>query len=102
MGICLDIGHAMRAGEEPGKAIREYKNRIFDLHIKDVTLAAKDGKATEIGRGVIDFPGLIAALDKVQYQGVCAIEFEKDMSDPLPGIAESTGYFRGVINTVEK
>lgn len=102
MGICLDIGHAMRAGEEPGKAIREYKGRIFDLHIKDVTLAAKDGKATEIGRGVIDFPGLIAGLDKVKYQGICAIEFEKDMSDPLPGIAESTGYFRGVINTVEK
>lgn len=102
MGICLDIGHAMRAGEEPGKAIREYKNRIFDLHIKDVTIAAKDGKATEIGRGVIDFPGLIAALDKVKYQGICSIEFEKDMNDPLPGIAESTGYFRGVINTVEK
>lgn len=102
MGICLDIGHAMRAGEEPGKAIRAYKDRIFDLHIKDVTLASKDGKATEIGRGVIDFAGLIAALDKVKYEGICSIEFEKDMNDPLPGIAESTGYFRGVLNTVEK
>lgn len=102
MGICLDIGHAMRAGEEPGKAALAYKNRIFDLHIKDVTLAAKDGKATEIGRGVIDFPAFIAALDKAKYQGICSIEFEKDMNDPLPGIAESTGYFRGVINTVEK
>ncbi|MRG47175.1 TIM barrel protein [Chitinophaga sp. SYP-B3965] len=102
MGICLDIGHAMRAGEEPGKAVLAYKNRIFDLHIKDVTLAAKDGKATEIGRGVIDFPAFIAALDKAKYQGICSIEYEKDMSDPLPGIAESTGYFRGVINTVEK
>lgn len=102
MGICLDIGHAMRAGEEPGKAVLAYKSRIFDLHIKDVTIAAKDGKATEIGRGVIDFPAFIAALDKAKYQGICSIEFEKDMNDPLPGIAESTGYFRGVINTVEK
>ncbi|PSL46517.1 sugar phosphate isomerase/epimerase [Chitinophaga niastensis] len=102
MGICLDIGHATRAGEEPGKAILAYKNRIFDLHIKDVTAAEKDGKATEIGRGVIDFDGLIKALEKIKYQGICSIEFEKDMNDPLPGIAESTGYLKGVINTVDR
>ncbi|MBS0030932.1 sugar phosphate isomerase/epimerase family protein [Chitinophaga sp. 22321] len=100
IGLCMDIGHAMRAGEEPSKAILAYKNRIFDLHIKDVSAAVKDGKAIEIGRGVIDFKKLVAALDKINYQGVCSIEYEKDMSDPLPGIAESTGYFRGVISAV--
>lgn len=100
MGLCLDIGHATRAGEEPSKAILAYKSRIFDLHIKDVSAATKDAKAIEIGRGVIDFKKLVTALDKINYQGVSSIEFEKDMSDPLPGIAESAGYFRGVINTV--
>jgi inosose dehydratase len=100
LGLCIDIGHAMRAGEEPGKAIREYKDKIFDLHIKDVTVGSKDGKATEIGRGVIDFAGLIKSLGKIKYQGICAIEYEKDMGDPLPGIAESAGFFRGVIKTV--
>ncbi|RPD39993.1 sugar phosphate isomerase/epimerase family protein [Chitinophaga barathri] len=100
MGICLDIGHAMRAGEEPGKAIREYKGRIFDLHIKDVTEASNKGKATEIGRGVIDFAGLVKAMEKVKFAGVASIEYEKDMNDPLPGIAESAGFFRGVIKTV--
>ena len=39
MGLCLDIGHAMRAGVEPAKAVKEYGKRIFDLHIKDVTKA---------------------------------------------------------------
>lgn len=102
MGLCMDIGHATRAGEDPAKAALAYKGRIFDLHIKDVTAAVKDGKPTEIGRGVIDFPALIAALDKIRYTGISSIEFEKDMDDPLAGIAESAGYFRGVINTVEK
>ncbi|CAL1518980.1 sugar phosphate isomerase/epimerase [Chitinophaga sp. MM2321] len=102
MGICLDIGHATRAGEDPAKVVSSYKNRVFDLHIKDVTLAAKDGKAIEIGRGIINFAALIKALEKIKYQGVCSIEFEKDMNDPLAGIAESTGYFRGVANTVGK
>lgn len=100
MGICLDIGHAMRAGEEPGKAIREYKGRIFDLHIKDVTEASNKGKATEIGRGVIDFAGLIKSMHKAKFAGVASIEYEKDMSDPLPGIAESAGFFRGVIRSL--
>ena len=100
IGLCLDIGHATRAGEEPFQAVLDYRKRIFDLHIKDVTAAVRDGKAIEIGRGIIDFKKLIASLDKINYAGVCSIEFEKDMSDPLPGIAESTGYFKGVINTM--
>lgn len=97
MGICLDIGHAIRAGEDPAKAVVAYKDRLFDLHIKDVTVAAKDGKPTEIGRGVIDFPALVKALNKIKYTGICSIEYEKDMQEPLAGIAESTGFFKGVI-----
>jgi sugar phosphate isomerase/epimerase len=96
MGLCLDIGHAMRAGVEPAKAVKEYGKRIFDLHIKDVTKAEKDGQAIEAGRGIIDFPAFVKALRKVNYSGHCSIEFEKDMKDPLPGIAESVGYFKGI------
>jgi sugar phosphate isomerase/epimerase len=82
--------------------VLDYRKRIFDLHMKDVTAAVRDGKAIEIGRGIIDFKKLTDSLDKIGYQGVCSIEFEKDMTDPLPGIAESVGYLSGVINTVNK
>ncbi len=98
MGLCLDIGHATRAGANLEKAVTDYKDRLFDLHIKDVTGAFKDAKAIEIGRGVIDFDALVKALYKINYKGVCSIEFEKDMTDPLPGIAESIGFFRGVLS----
>lgn len=97
MGLCIDVGHATRAGADPAKAVIDYKSRLFDLHIKDVSLAAKDGKAMEIGRGIIDFPALVKALRTVNFQGKCSIEFEKDMKDPLPGIAESVGFFKGVM-----
>jgi sugar phosphate isomerase/epimerase len=66
------------------------------MHIKDVTKAEQDGKAIEAGRGIINFPALVKALRKINYRGHCSIEFEKDMKDPLPGIAESVGYFKGV------
>lgn len=100
MGLCLDIGHATRAGADLVKSIKEYKNRLFDLHIKDVTAAAKEGKAVEIGRGVIDFPAVVKALETIGYKGVCSIEFEKDMTDPIAGMAESIGYFKGVTASV--
>ncbi|NML40214.1 sugar phosphate isomerase/epimerase [Chitinophaga sp. G-6-1-13] len=101
MGLCIDIGHATRAGEDPAKAVLAYKDRVFDLHLKDVTVASKDGKPTEIGRGVINFSSFVRALDKIRYKGICSIEYEKEMNDPLPGIAESAGYFKGVVNTVK-
>lgn len=97
MGLCIDIGHATRAGAVADKAVKDFKDRLFDLHIKDVSVAAKDGKAIEIGRGVINFPALVKSLRKIGYKGVCSIEYEKDMNDPLPGIAESIGYFKGVM-----
>ena len=97
MGLCIDIGHATRAGVAVDKAVKEYKDRLFDLHIKDLAKVDKVDKAIEIGRGVIDFPALVKALRKIQYNGVCSIEFEKDMTDPLPGIAESIGFFKGVL-----
>ena len=96
MGLCLDIGHAQRAGVDPAKAVLKYNKRIFDLHIKDVTKAAQDGQAIEAGRGIINFPALVKALRKIKYPGNCSIEFEKYMKGPLPGIAESVGYFKGV------
>ncbi len=96
IGLCLDIGHAQRAGVDPSKAVLKYNKRIFDLHIKDVTKAEQDGKAIEVGRGIINFPAFVRALRKIKYSGHCSIEYENDMKDPLPGIAESVGYFKGI------
>lgn len=97
IGLCLDIGHAARAGADIVKVVNDYKSRIFDLHIKDLAVISKEAKPIELGRGVLDIPGLLKALVKNRYSGVCSIEHEMDMNDPLPGIAESAGFFRGVM-----
>ena len=96
MGICIDIGHTPRDGEDPSVDIEKYSARIFDMHIKDVDKPAKEGTTVEIGRGIIDIPRVIATLRKINYSGKCSLEFEKDMKDPLAGIAESLGYWKGV------
>lgn len=97
LGICLDIGHTVRDGQDPSVDLEKYISRIFDIHTKDVTAATREGKTVETGRGIIDIPRFVATLSKVKYSGKCSLEFEKEMTDNLPGIAESTGYFRGVM-----
>lgn len=97
IGMCLDIGHDTRNGKNPVVDLKKYKSRVFDIHIKDVTGTTKLGYSLEIGRGVINFPAFVKMLRKVGYTGVCSLEHEKDMTDPFMGIAESIGYFRGVI-----
>jgi inosose dehydratase len=97
IGICIDIGHTTRDGHDPSVDIEKYGKRIYDIHIKDVDKAAKEGKTIEMGRGIIDIPKFVAGLRKIKYSGKCSLEFEKDMKDPLAGIAESIGYFKGVM-----
>lgn len=100
MGLCLDIGHAARTGADPVKVVLDYGPRILDLHIKDLAMISREARPIVLGRGVLDIPGLIRALTKIRYAGVCSIEHEMDMNDALPGIAESAGFFRGVVKTL--
>jgi len=102
IGMCLDIGHDTRNGKDPVADLKKYKSRVFDIHIKDVTGKTKLGYSLEVGRGVINFPAFVRMLREVGYTGVCSLEHEKDMTDPFMGIAESIGYFRGVIEATKK
>ena len=97
LGLCVDIGHVTRYGEDPVRSIKTCAERVFDVHLKDVTKAAADGGESEVGRGVIDLPAVLTALIEIGFGGIASFEYEKDPDDPLPGLAESVGYVRGVL-----
>lgn len=101
IGLCLDVGHAQRAGIDPSAAAEMFGGRLLDVHIKDVTSSSKEGVSVEIGRGVIDIPKFLRTLLKIKYSGTVAFEYEKDERDPLPGAAESVGYVRGVLSVIQ-
>jgi sugar phosphate isomerase/epimerase len=96
-GLCVDVGHTQRAGVDPAASIRKLADRVLDVHIKDVTAATGEGRTVEIGRGVIDIPAVCRTLLEIGFSGAVSFEFEKDGKDPLPGVAESVGYVRGVL-----
>ena len=100
IGLCLDIGHTQRSGINPSDSALKYADRLLDVHIKDVSAATKEGSTVEIGRGVIDIPQFLGTLLKINYSGIASFEYEKDGKDPLPGVAESVGYVRGVLSVL--
>ncbi|MCF0197109.1 MAG: TIM barrel protein [Bacteroidaceae bacterium] len=97
IGMCLDVGHNLRYGSDSLADFARYHRRVFDIHLKDVTGNTRADKSVEVGRGVIDFPRFVALLRKYDYQGCVSLEYEKDMTDPFMGIAESVGYFRALL-----
>ena len=98
IGICLDIGHTKRVGEEPVNDVERFFDRILDLHLKDVSEPNADGHNVEIGHGCINIPALLKTLTDKNYKGIASFEFEKDPEDPLAGLAESVGYIRGALD----
>lgn len=100
MGLCVDIGHTKRIDRDPEQDVKDFFDRVFDVHIKDVTDNKPEGKTCIIGRGVIDFPAFLKAMVDLGYKGTLALEYEADADDPLPGMMESFGYVRGILATM--
>ena len=78
----LDIAHYQQGGGDPARAIRQYRDRLLFLHIKDVeSLATNDERGrgyrwVELGRGRVDLPAVFAALKEVKFRGWAVIELD--------------------------
>lgn len=112
MGLCLDIGHEFRNDSDPCDTIRRYRSRLWDIHLKNpANCTLGNSGAMPFPRGRIDLYEVAKTLTEVNYTGVCAIEYEafppkpKDKAQKDPAIyenqlAESIGYFRGIMDCI--
>ena len=98
IGLCIDVGHTARTGVDPTESIRKCAARLHDVHLKDI--ASKEGKSkpVEVGRGVLDIPGMLQALIDIGFTRHVGLEYEKDMKNPMPGATESIAYVRKVLS----
>ena len=100
LGLCIDVGHTTRTGTDAVQACRECRDRLYDMHVKDLASKTEKESQVEVGRGVIDFPALFRTLIEVGYQGQVGLEYEINAKNPLPGMIESMAYMRGVLAAV--
>jgi sugar phosphate isomerase/epimerase len=100
MGLCMDVGHTVRLGEDPVAEIEQAGSRLHDFHIKDENKAAANGTSTEVGKGVIDIVGVLKALVTAKFPYHVGLEYEANETNPMPGVIESVAYMRGVLAAI--
>lgn len=84
--LLLDVAHYVQGGGDPVAAIHKYSKRILFMHFKDVknTDNANGYEWVELGKGRVDFPGVIAALHEVRFRGWGVVELDRiPKGDPL-------------------
>ena len=77
--------------------MRARSGRIRHCNPKIISALGDKNTPIEAGRGILDSKAILAALLKIKYQGLVGFEYEKDGKDPVPGLAESVGYNKGLL-----
>jgi sugar phosphate isomerase/epimerase len=69
IGITFDVVNPLAVGEEPFEFARRAGDRIFNVHLKDYTIHPSPSGyklvRAELGRGVIDWPAMIALIKQL-------------------------------------
>jgi len=74
LGVTLDVGHANMAGVSLYAVVPRLGRRLCHIHIHD-----NDGSADQhlpVGRGTVDWRGLIQSLSQSGYAGLLEMEFQ--------------------------
>lgn len=96
-GINYDAWHFALAGENLETSVRTLSRWVFHTHIHDVPRECPGGThwfaREEIpGRGVIDWPLLLAELNRAGYRGALPIELHKVFSDRVRDHAQARDF----------
>jgi len=114
VGLCLDTGHYHYAGGDAVQCIKDLGERVRYLHLKDCDPAVRAacirdeadyfeatarGVFCELGKGEVDFPGVLAAMEALGYDGWAIVEQDvivKDLDAPRQSAARNREYLRSI------
>jgi len=113
LGFNFDPSHLLWQGIKPELFVRDFGDRIFHVHMKDVALN-QDGRAgilgshlpfgdlrrgwnfRSIGHGDVDFEAIMRELNAIGYSGPLSVEWEDSGMDRDYGAQESLKYVRKI------
>jgi inosose dehydratase len=97
IGFCPDTGHLAAGGGDPVDLIRRHADRVTHVHLKDFT--ADPFGFHPLGRGSVDFPGVLQALHAAGYTGWATVELDAYDGAPGEAAAESFRYIQSLMAT---
>jgi sugar phosphate isomerase/epimerase len=98
IGSCADVGHWARNGLNPVDCLKKLQGHIIGVHLKDI-VKFNDTEAmdTVVGKGVIDFPAVLAELKRQNFSGMLSIEHESNWFHSLPDIIYTRNYYDSLL-----
>ena len=113
VGLCLDSGHVTYGGGDPRDVLARHRSRVWHVHFKDCEpaiaaqaraggwdyqTALRHGLFCELGRGSVDFTGLLADLRAAGFDGWIVVEQDvlPAMGAPLASATRNREYLRGI------
>jgi inosose dehydratase len=113
VGLCLDSGHVTYGGGDPRDVLGRHRARVWHVHFKDCepAIAAEARQAgwdyqtalghglfCELGRGTVDFTGLLADLRTTGFDGWVVVEQDvlPAMGAPLASATRNREYLKGI------
>jgi len=97
IGLCMDVGHTARTGDDVVASIRNAGARLLDMHVKDLADLKDKDSQVPVGDGKMPIPAIFRELKKLNYAGGVMLEYEIEESNPIPGMLKSFAYMRGVL-----
>ncbi|HEY8497311.1 MAG TPA: sugar phosphate isomerase/epimerase [Limnochordales bacterium] len=112
-GFNFDPSHLLWQGVDPAAFIREFPDRIFHVHMKDVAVML-DGKRgilashlpfgdsrrgwdfRSLGHGHVNFKEIIRALNEIGYTGPLSVEWEDSGMDREYGARDAARFVREI------
>jgi len=112
----LDTGHITMAGMDPVELTRKYVSRIIEFHVKDCAprdrggykgpplkpgtynTTAENRVFYELGKGGVDFPGIVKILDRNSWEGWFTLELDRTATTAKNSCTISKAYLENVLN----
>jgi len=113
VGLVFDTGHWAFGGGDPVTGLRQFADRIWYVHFKDRDPALHEesriqqwdgpqsvgqGIFPELGKGDVDFPGVLAELEQIGYDSWVVVEQDvlPNMGAPLASAQRNRAYLRSI------
>lgn len=113
-GFNYDPSHLGYQGVDYVAFLREFRDRIFHVHMKDVAWSDEPRRSgvfgghlnfgdperywdfRSVGRGNIDFESIVRTLNDIGYKGPLSVEWEDSGMDRDHGAAEAADFVRSI------
>lgn len=94
--LCIDTGHLIAAGCEPGEVIERFASSIALVHLKDWDAKLKD--FVELGKGVLKdrIKNILETLEDINYTNWVIVELDRTSSTPFESAKISREFLKGV------